>query len=204
MNTWSFFERRVCLTLGPDWPKAQEEFARVGLMDVQPFMALPIDGEIIKGPHQSFSASVRAILSAVSDWDSENLLLLEDDCIFRPLDHLEAAIAELSEPWDVLYLGANLSNGSPERFSEHLFRVRAAWTTHAICFHRRVVAQLLAGQPPLDAEMFDTFLGRQLPDLQAFIVAPMVAYQRPHRSAIWNTDEEDYSPIFLASDEKLR
>lgn len=197
MNSFTFFGRRVCLTLGPDWPLACAEFERVGLDHVWRFDALP---DI--GPHQSFNRSTRRILSDFCMSDSETLLFLEDDVVFRDLSHLEIALSELPADWDICYLGANLLNGQPERYSEHLFRVKSAWTTHAIGYNRKVIPFLLDNQPDANAEMFDNALSRWLPNLQAFVVAPMVAYQRFHPSTIWGT-VEDYTPHFEASDARL-
>lgn len=200
---WSFFQRRVCLTTLPaEWSIAAQEFSRVGLQ-VDPFQSLP---DI--GPHQSFSKSEREIL--VQFWLSGDgtLLHLEDDCQFRDLSHLDVALSELPADWDIVYLGANLicwNNGEPqpERYSEHLFRVKAAWTTHAIGYNRKCVETIIAKQPGFSDVMFDQYLSGRLPEFNAFVVAPMVAYQRPRFSSIWNR-EDDYTPIFEASQEKLR
>jgi hypothetical protein len=209
MNPFSLFSRKVCLTLGgPEWPIAQAEFERVGLDGVLRFDALPIDEKEILGPHQSFNGSVRKILIEALDADTHNLLFLEDDCTFRPLDHLEAALSELPVDWDIIYLGANLicwnsDEPQPVRYSEHLFRIGAAWTTHAIGFNRRVIPFILENQPGLSDQMIDNWISSQLPELNAYCVAPMVAYQRPRVSAIWQRFD-DYTPIFEASDERLR
>lgn len=205
---WQWFDRRVCLTLGPDWPTVCQELERVGLDGVWRFDAIPINGDSIPGPHQSFNASVRKILKDAYDLDTERLLFLEDDVVFRDLSHLDQALSELPENWDIVYLGANLAcwnNGEPqpERYSEHLFRVKAAWTTHAIGYNKRVIPFLLANQPGLSEMMFDNWMSTQLPNLNAYCVAPMVAYQRARFSAIWNR-EDDYTPIFQQSEEKLR
>ena len=140
--------------------------------------------------------------------EDNRLLHLEDDVVFRELGHLPQAIAELPADWDILYLGANLicwNNGEPEpeRYSEHLFRVRAAWTTHAVAYHKRCIRKVLEGQPSFDALMFDNWLSTRLPELNAFCVAPMVAWQRPRYSQIWKR-EDDYSEIFRMSEARLR
>ncbi len=199
---WNFFHRRICLTNDPaQWEIAQAEFSRVGL-EVEKYQAVK---EI--GPHQSFSHSERDILLDFLHSDAETLLHLEDDCVFRDLSHLPKAIDHLPDYWDVLYLGANLilwGNGEPdpERYSDHLFRVKAAWTTHAIAYNKKCVRTILEKQPEFSARMYDNYLSERLPELQAFIVAPMVAYQRPRVSSIWNRFD-DYTPIFEASDARL-
>lgn len=202
---WNFFQRRICLTASDsEWTLAQAEFNRVGL-EVEKFQAVK---EI--GPHQSFSHSERNILLDFLYSDVDTLLHLEDDCVFRDLSHLPQAIGELPHDWDIFYLGANLilwNNGepNPERYSEHLFRVRCAWTTHAIAYRKKCVRGILEKQPEFSVQMYDQYLSERLSTFNAFIVAPMVAYQRPRLSSIWLKDEaDDYTPIFEASDARLR
>lgn len=211
MNLWNFFERKVALTSDDvQWCLAQEEFARVGLDGYLKFQALGIDDKEILGPHQSFSGSVRQILKDFLFSDARNLLLLEEDCIFRALGHLGQALSELPDNWEVLYLGANLvcwNNGEPQpdRYSDHLFRVHAAWTTHSVGFNRSVVPYLLERQPGLSEQMFDQYLSEQLPRLNAYCVAPMAAYQRPRISTIWQKGViDDYTEIFQMSEARLR
>jgi hypothetical protein len=201
---WNFFHRRICLTNDPaEWQIAQAEFARVGL-EVEKFQAVK---EI--GPHQSFSHSERNILLDFLHSDAETLLHLEDDCVFRDLSLLPAALLQLPEDWDIVYLGANLilwNNGEPwpERYSDHLFRVKCAWTTHAIAYNKKCVRTILEKQPMFSVVMYDNFLSTLLPELNAFCVAPMVAYQRPRISSIWQKGTvDDYTPIFEESDRRL-
>lgn len=201
MNPFALFQRKTCLTCNPaEWEIGHAELLRVGLDGVIKFDAIP---DI--GPHQSFNKSTRQILSDFNESSDETLLFLEDDVTFRNLDHLEQSLSELPADWDIVYLGANLLNGEPERYSEHLFRVKSAWTTHAIGYNKRVISFLLESQPGLSEMMFDNYLGGVLPALNAFVVAPMVAYQRPRLSSLWIKDEVDgYTDIFVASDERLK
>ena len=202
---WSFFDRIICLSLtDQEWATGKAEFDRVGLHQVERFQAVK---EI--GPHESFSHSEREILLDFYHSPAQRLLHLEDDCQFRNLDHLGVALAELPRTWDILYLGANLlmwNNGSepkPERVSDHLFRIKGAWTTHAVAYNKKCVYEILAKQKMFSEQMYDQGLSDLLPTLQAYVVAPMVAYQRPRFSSIWNR-EDDYTPIFEASDARLK
>ena len=64
---------------------------------------------------------------------------------------------------------------------------------------------ILEKQPEFSVRMFDNYLSDRLPELQAFCVAPMVAYQRPRISSIWQKGiVDDYTPIFEASEERLK
>lgn len=198
---WAFFGRITCLTCDDvQWCQFQNEAARVGLDGYRKFEALP---DI--GPHQSFNKSTLTILSEFYKSGAGSLLFLEDDCIFQPLDRLDQSLSELPDDWDIVYLGANLLNGSPERYSDHLFRVFSAWTTHAIGYNRKVVPYILENQKGLSEAMYDNTLSDHLPHLNAYVVAPMVAYQRPHVSSIWQKPQvEDYTPIFEESQGRLR
>lgn len=206
-NVWAFFGLKTCLTLNTlEWEQGRAEIERVGIFDCIKFQALP---DI--GPHQSFNKSTRQILSDFNKSSYETLLFLEDDVLFRELNHLERALYELPVDWDIVYLGANLlcwnraDDILPERISDHLYRVKQAWTTHAIGYNKKVIQFILDNQPGLSEMMTDNWLSLQLPNLNAFVVAPMVAYQRPHKSSIWTEREvDDYTEIFEQSEGMLR
>lgn len=198
---FDFFDRKVGLTLSPEWAAMCQELERVEMRDVWRFDALPIDDDQIVGPHQSFNGSIRRILTDALELNTQRLLVLEYDAVFRETAHLEQALKELPPDWDLVYLGANLMNAEIERFSAHLYRVRNAWTTHALGYNRKVIPFLLDNQPGLSEEMFDNWLGAQ-PNINAYIVSPMVAYQRPHYSGIWGR-HTDYTDIFQLSDQRL-
>lgn len=201
---WNFFDRRVCLTtLDEEWRMGQAEFNRVGLQ-VEKFQSIP---DI--GPHQSFSHSMNQILREFHESEDKTLLHVEDDCSFQELWHLEYALHQLPEDWDIVYLGANLvlweqeKPMPPVRHSNYLWRVYGAWATHAVGFNKKVVPFILENQPDYSERMFDNWLSTQLPNLNAFVVAPMVAYQRARFSSIWGRFD-DYTDIFRESDRLLR
>ena len=200
---WNIFERRICLTTVPnEWELGRQEFDRVGL-SIEKFQSIPD-----VGPHQSFNHSMRRILADFYHSGAGTLLHVEDDCIFRDLSYVEQAVGELPYDWDVLYLGANLvcwNNGEPMpvRYSPHLFKIGCAWTTHAVAFSKKGAEFILQKQPGFSEQMLDNWLSLQLGALSAFVVAPMVAYQRARRSAIWGRFD-DYTPILEASDARLK
>jgi hypothetical protein len=198
LSVWDFFNRRVCLTtVAEEWRQAEIEFARVGLTGYKKFSSIPD-----VRPLQSFNKSTAQILSEFFESRSETLLFLEDDCDFQPLDHLGEAIAELPDDWDIVYLGANLT-GTPERYSPHLFRISSASTTHCVGYNRKVIPFILQRQAEFSEICFDAWLSEQLPKLNAFVVAPMVAWQRLHYSTIWGKFK-DYTSWFEEREAKLR
>jgi len=137
------------------------------------------------------------------DSGDERLLHLEDDCVFRDLTHLTVALGELPPDWDIVYLGANVVDEHPKRHGNYTFRIRGAWTTHCIGYSRKVVPFLIENQPDSSERMYDNWLSDQLPNLKAYIVTPMVAWQRPHFSKIWQ-QEVNYDQIFQQSQERIR
>jgi hypothetical protein len=196
MNPFDFFVRKICLTTGgPEWQKAAAEFQRVSLYGVERFNALPAIG-----PHQSFNLGVKAILQDFYDSGAHSLLFLEDDVQFRNMDYLWPALQELPSDWDVFYMGCNIQ-GEAIRVSERIYRVSNAWTTHAVAYTRPIVRFILDNQPGESEQMFDNWLGGQLPNWNAYVMKPMCAVQRPRRSSIWNA-HTDYTEVFRQSEGK--
>lgn len=198
-----FFDRKVCLSTDlSEWELAEREFKRFDLT-VERFQSLPIDDDQILGPHQSFSGSVRRILEEFYASSDQKLLHLEDDVTFLETHHLNDALLELPHDWDIVYLGCNVRDPNPRKVSSYLYRVNDAWMTHAIGFNRKVVPFILENQPGLSVAMLDNWLGSQLPKLNAFVVSPMVAWQRPRYSSIWGRDV-NYADVLCESQNRLR
>lgn len=162
------------------------------------FYALPAIG-----PHQSFNLSTKAILQKFLASSDETLLFLEDDvCFVEPKEIFHKAVEELPLNWDILYLGANIRE-KPTRYSDHLFKVTNCWTTHAILYSKKVVEVILRDYPNESERMYDNYLGEMLKDLNAFIVAPMVAWQSAGHSDIWG-HQINYNREFRDSQKLLR
>jgi GR25 family glycosyltransferase involved in LPS biosynthesis len=70
--------------------------------------------------------------------NEETFQILEDDVLFLGDYHsaVENAMWELPNEWDALFLGASPQEPF-ERYSEHLFKMGKAFTTHAIIWHTR-------------------------------------------------------------------
>lgn len=201
---WKFFDMRVCLTTGQaQWNGIRPEFDRVGI-DVKPFYALPGNTSF-----ESFNRSEQAIIKSFLKSGHNTLLHLEDDAVFKDYSHLNQAISELPAYWDILYLGANLCGSDqtnwpkPKRFSQHLFRVTHAWTTHAIAY-RRNVAEFI--QMDYDSEkdgMYDDYLTRKvLHKFNAYVVSPMIVWQRPRHSELWQRFV-DYDGCYSQSQNRM-
>ena len=185
---WNFFDKILFLNQVERTDRLNDclnELARVGLK-ADPFYSIKAEQ-----PFKSFCLSQISILKEFLLTDHKTFLALEDDVLFKDLTHLPAALNELPEDWDIVYLGANVTEDRPEFYSHYLRRVRSAWTTHAVGYSRKAVEKIVESYKG-DWEnegMYDDWLSRNfLPNNQCFIVAPMVAWQRDGFSDLWNRD----------------
>lgn len=195
---WDFFDRKVCLTAdASEWVKADKEFNRIGLTDVQRFNAIPHIG-----PHQSFNCSTRQILIEFLESDAERLLFLEDDCVFKNYAHIDQALKELPADWDIVYFGCNIQDEKPVKISDNLFKIQGAFTTHCIGYNKKCIPFILENQPGFSECMYDNWLSANLVRLNAYVINPMVAWQRPRHSKIWG-HEVNYDAHFNESQKKL-
>jgi hypothetical protein len=193
---WDLFDRKVCLTADPaEWAKAEVEFNRVGLADVQRFNAIPHIG-----PHQSFNASTRQTLIEFFESSNERLLFLEDDCVFKDCNHVDQALKELPADWDIVYLGCNIQDEKPVKISDNLFKIKGAYTTHCIGYNKKCIPFILENQPGFSEQMYDNWLAGQ--SLNVYVINPMVAWQRPRHSKIWGR-EVNYDEHFNKSQKLL-
>jgi GR25 family glycosyltransferase involved in LPS biosynthesis len=195
-----YFDKIYCLNQDsrPDrWEQAKAEFDRVGIQ-VERVATIPADQ-----PNKSFCLSQYAMLRKFLGTDGQTLLTFEDDVIFKDMRHLDSAMRELPPNWDILYLGANITEGvfgiqeqPPIRYSPYLFRVRKAWTTHAISYSRRAIEAIVSNYPIYTFEMYDQWLnGGFLSIYNCFLINPMICWQRPGKSDLWNCDA-DYTGAF--------
>lgn len=197
MTNWNFFDRITCLTMGGnEWTIAQAEFNAVGI-PVKPFQAITSIG-----PHQSFNLSTYKILQEFYESKDHTLLFLEDDCDFRNLHLMNQVLRELPKDFDIFYLGGNLQDETPQRISRYIFKVTGCWTTHAVVYRKSIVKYILDNHPGESDLMFDTWLSTQLDKFKAYMVAPMLAYQRPRVSSIWG-GIQNYHAIFESSEKRL-
>lgn len=204
-EVWKFFDLKVCLTTSPSlWDRAKSELDNTGMQGVQPFFALPG-----KDSFNSFNRSEKAIIEQFLDSGAWHLLHLEDDIVLKEWEHLPTAISELPQHWDILYLGANLVGSdqtrwpAPRKHSQHLYKVKHAWTTHAVAYRRRVAEFIRMDYDAEKDGMFDAYLcNKILHRFSAYVVSPMVAWQRPRFSELWNRDV-DYDECYSQSQARL-
>lgn len=163
-----------------------------------------IDGVISDNPTKGFNQAQRNALEGAKG----NCLILEDDCAIVEPWHLEDALGSLPADWDMIYLGANIEGTdlcswpTPEYVAPHLRRVKQAWTTHAVGYSKAGREKILKDWDHTNGQIYDDYLRCNLEKLNAFIVYPMVADQRPGFSDIWN--RETHYGFFQSGNAKMK
>jgi GR25 family glycosyltransferase involved in LPS biosynthesis len=113
-------------------------------------------------------------------------IIFEDDIEFTDADFhgvMQGAIKELSPDWDALYLGANPTRPQ-EQYSEHLYHLNGAWTTHAIIWHNREGGAVEYMLEHADEILkIDVFISSVLmPKFNFFLTRPMLVTQHQFQS----------------------
>jgi len=176
------------------WERVRVETDLLGI-DLIRFPAIDIVAECGKdGSHAGCNASHKALLEMVKQ--DGIFMAIEDDLkilVDNPTELIRDAYSQLPDDWDVFYLGATL-NQDLERYSKNLFRVKGAWTLHAVIYNNQngVVDYILNnhGDQNLDVFMADDVQHK----FNCYIIYPMVATQLSGYSDIRHK-EVDYGVI---------
>jgi GR25 family glycosyltransferase involved in LPS biosynthesis len=181
--------------------QCEEELNRVGIV-AERFKAYEGDNK-----HLAFNKSQWNCLNECKD---KSILILEDDVVFTNTDILPQALSELPSDFDVVYFGANINGTQLERYSQHLFKIRNSFTTHAVGYSSKMAKWIVENFPYHTDEyeregltIYDEWLRVNVQEqFKCFLVYPMVAEQRVSYSDIWNCDA-DYSNCFKQGNELL-
>lgn len=131
-----------------------------------------------------------------------DVLIFEDDATYRGwATHLQNAIKDLPDGWEMLMLGANIKDQRLDRINNTLARTYGAWTTHAIYYSHKLCKELatLDLTVPID-EYFRTVVH---PRGNSYVVYPFLSYQRPSDSDI-EGGFKDYTNLFQESENRVR
>lgn len=131
-----------------------------------------------------------------------DILIFEDDATYRGwATHLQNAINDLPQGWEMLMLGANIKDQRIDRINNTLARTYGAWTTHAIYYSHSLCKQMasLDLTVPID-EYFRTVVH---PRGNSYVVYPFLSYQRPSDSDI-EGGYKDYTNLFADSENRVR
>jgi len=110
--------------------------------------------------------------------------IYEDDVLFvEDMSYLSEAYSQLPPDWDCLYLGASPKQPQ-DRFSENLFRLYNAHTTHAIIWRRRdggAIDFILSHRKEINK--IDDYFALVIQGLfNCFVVFPLLATQTQTKS----------------------
>lgn len=173
----------------------------------------------LSGRAGNSAAMCKALTLAHKD-NIDNVLILEDDCLFirDNLTNLYDALVDLSViNWDILYLGARIKSKMTD-FSKGLYRISNFGCAHAVLYNKKIISNILNLLPSWDAgydvwmdwvmknDCFDVWLPRVFgANADFFIFHPkqLCALQKPGFSDI-NQKEADGIRIFLEEFEKYK
>lgn len=131
-----------------------------------------------------------------------DILIFEDDATYRGwATHLQNAINDLPQGWEMLMLGANIKDQRIDKINKTLARTYGAWTTHAIYYSHSLCKEMasLDLTVPID-EYFRTVVH---PRGNSYVVYPFLSYQRPSDSDI-EGGYKDYTNLFVDSENRVR
>lgn len=190
--------KALCITIGPDWELAKAEFERVGLA-VEPFRAIVEDNRVL-----SFNKSVYECMKIAK---GDDLMLFEDDVKFD-VDSIDVIYLQkyLIPDYLSIHLGCNIIGTNetewqmPSRVQPSAAKLHNCWQSHATIYSRECVDFIIENFKYVTDEyktegcqIFDEWLRTDVLTLErSYVLNPMIAYQRPRFSAIWNC-ETDYT-----------
>ncbi len=212
-NPFDFFDQIYCINLDRDkqrWQSAHAQYEALGIAGrVQKFSAI----ETPDNHHIGCALSHRAIVQNAKNKTLKNVLVLEDDAIFRTdtLAHLGRSLKELcKKDWHLLYLGGHCWN-IDYQFSEACKYLREIGLredephgpscTQAIVYHSSCFDYVL-GSLPATIALMEQHLKYNMPAidqqfavdqrLKRFITHPRLASQPP----LLKQETKDFVPIY--------
>jgi GR25 family glycosyltransferase involved in LPS biosynthesis len=140
-----------------------------------------------------FTLSTRTLLSQITEFP---VLICEDDCVM--LENwmvVQRAMAELPDDADALWLGATLTQPL-EKYSEYLFRLKRAYTTHAIIYYsKRMVDYILNLNVPSGINLDIFYFLHVQKEFNCFITNPICATQSDGYSDVSGQEMKFYDYI---------
>lgn len=197
----NFFDHIYCINLDKrtdKWAACQEEFARIGLTDVERFSA--IDGRRVDVESNLLPGEVGIILSNLAvlrhaqSNKYEKILILEDDVQFSDtfVRDWNAWHKEIPDDWEMLYLGGNLVGWQPSPVSHHVHHGKNLFAIHALGLRSSTFSSMISA---IDLNTpVDVTYGHQSHNFNSYLMVPRMAWQRPGRSDI---QEQYVNYIFL-------
>ena len=163
--------KAYCINL-PERPERWDEFRKQKIpFEVQRFDAIR--------DNPGWKGCTKSHLKVFQEITEYPCIVFEDDCLMlHDWAMVEQCMIQLPADWDMLYLGATL-NEKLEPYSKNLYRIKNAWTTHAIIYNSNKVPEFILSNKS-NIKKIDVFITENvLPIFQCFITYPLIATQRP-------------------------
>lgn len=188
------------------WQECVEQFRMFGIHSWERFAAYADVKDDSGKPNGNCgcTASHRALLEVIAYQHIPRALVLEDDFQIVHGDfteRFEAAIRELPENWDMLYLGGHYGEAPISRVSPHVIRCGRMLTTSSYgitCGMARRMAPHISGVGPIDS-----LYGGFHRDNNCLILSPRLMIQRPSFSDLQERDMDNSACMLDESHEKL-
>lgn len=146
-------------------------------------------------PHEDGAEGLRITVEKIfRDAIAKNLssvLIFEDDAMFvescgNPNETMEQVVKQLPPTWQLLYLGAQCTNGFKAKPSNNLLLLDMAFATHAWAISLDGMKEILAAglEAPIDNSIVKTIQ----PKGNTYITYPLLCTQRPGYSDIGRTE----------------
>lgn len=200
-SEWSLIHSAYCLNLDRNtqrWIDSQAEFASVGL-EVERVNCI----ESLENRYLSFNRSHYDTVKRIHDSGKPGVIFEDDIKFDERWKHIAEGMSQLPDTWDALYLGANICGDwqLPEYYKAHISRLPNAWMTHAIVYSVKGAKFILDNFKPdiITAEnpVYDEWLRvNMMPMGNTFLLTPMICYQRPGYSDVWQNDTNYISVHF--------
>jgi GR25 family glycosyltransferase involved in LPS biosynthesis len=179
LTPFNFFDKIVCLSHDPNrWDPCQDTFDALNIKDrvikykgdnpLQEYINRGIIPQqydtnhidVIHARRGGCSLSHLNIIKMAKENNFNNVLIFEDDVILNHpanevLSYLNAAINELPKDWELFYLTASPTHiyghvPPVTDYSQHLCKVHAAHTTHAIAINSNIFDEIVENSADMD------------------------------------------------------
>lgn len=152
-----------------------------------PFEVERVSGLLLENPG---IGNTQSQLNIMKEQEEFPFVIFEDDCVMlQPWSVVELAMSQLPPDWDALWLGATLTHYIP-RYSPNLFRLKTAYTTHAIIYNSQAMIDYILDYYNKMSIQYvnDVFYYKEIEEkFNCFITYPICATQYGSMSDVFGT-----------------
>ena len=150
----------------------------------------PFDVERVSGVHSAPKGmgSTETHIRILEKQKEFPFVIFEDDCVMlEPWETVDLAMKQLPLEWDALWLGATLTHFLT-RYSPNLFRIKTAYTTHAVIFNSQAIIDYVLNYYTMGGKVVNDVLYYKIQEkFNCFITYPICATQYGSMSDYFGT-----------------